>query len=100
MIYVDDVADACVYFMNKKIKHTIINIGTGKEATIKDYAKFIIKRLGLKLDIKFDKSYPDGTPRKVLDVSLAKKYGWTAKTSLKAGFDKTYEDFLKKKLYL
>ena len=100
LIFVDDIADAVIHFMKKKTKDNLINIGTGKEATIKDYAKFIIKRLGLKLDIKFDKSYPDGTPRKVLDVSLAKKYGWTAKTSLKAGFDKTYEDFLKKKLYL
>tara|TARA_Y100000389_G_C17436446_1_gene505830 strand:- start:276 stop:1211 length:936 start_codon:yes stop_codon:yes gene_type:complete len=100
LIFVDDIADAVIHFMKKKTKDNLINIGTGKEATIKDYAKFIIKRLGLKLDIKFDKSYPDGTPRKVLDVTLAKKYGWIAKTSLKAGFDKTYEDFLKKKLYL
>jgi len=100
LIFVDDIADAVIYFMKKKTNENLINIGTGREATIEEYAKFIIKRLGLKLDIKFDKSYPDGTPRKVLDVSLAKKYGWTAKTSLKTGFDKTYQDFLKKKLYL
>ena len=86
--------------MNKKTKESLINIGTGKEAKIIDYAKFIINRLGLNLKIKFDKSYPDGTPRKILDISLAKKYGWTAKTNLETGFDKTYEDFLKKKLYL
>jgi len=100
LIFVDDVADAVIHFMNKKTKENFINIGTGKEASIKEYAKFIINRLGLKLDIKFDKSYSDGTPRKVLDTSLAKKYGWAAKTDLKAGFDKTYEEFLKKKLYL
>ena len=86
--------------MNKKTKENLINIGTGREASIIDYAKFIINRLGLNLDIKFDKSYPDGTPRKILDISLAKKYGWVAKTSLEIGFDKTYKDFLKKKLYL
>ena len=100
LIFVDDIADAVVHFMNKKTKENLINIGTGKEASIIDYAKFIINRLGLNLDIKFDKSYPDGTPRKILDTSLAKKYGWVAKTSLEIGFDKTYKDFLKKKLYL
>ncbi len=100
LIFVDDVADAVIHFMNKKTKENLINIGTGKDASIKEYANFIINRLGLKLDIKFDKSYPDGTLRKVLDTSLAKKYGWAAKTDLKTGFDKTYEEFLKKKLYL
>ena len=100
LIFVDDIADAVVYFMNKKTKESLINIGTGKEATIMDYAKFIMNRINIKLNIKFDRSYPDGTPRKVLDISLAKKYGWVAKTSLKDGFDKTYKDFLEKKLYL
>ncbi len=100
LIFVDDIADAVIHFMNKQTKENLINIGTGREARIVDYAKFIMNRLGLNLDIKFDKSYPDGTPRKILDISLAKKYGWTAKTSLETGFDKTYEDFLKKKLYL
>ena len=86
--------------MNKKPKENLINIGTGKDLTIKEYAEFIIKRLKLNLSIKYDKSYPDGTPKKVLDISLAKKYGWVAKTSLKKGFDETYKDFLRNKLYL
>ena len=86
--------------MNKKTSENLINIGTGKDLTIKEYAEFIIKRLKLKLKIKFDKSYPDGTPKKVLDISLAKKYGWVAKTNLQKGFDETYKDFLKNKLYL
>ena len=60
----------------KKTKENLINIGTGREARIIDYK--IHNRLGLNLDIKFDKSYPDGTPRKILDISLAKKYGWVA----------------------
>ena len=100
LIFVDDIADSVVYFMNKKTSENLINIGTGKDLTIKEYAEFIIKRLKLKLKIKFDKSYPDGTPKKVLDISLAKKYGWVAKTNLQKGFDETYKDFLKNKLYL
>ena len=100
MVFVDDIADAVVYFMNKKTKENLINIGTGKEMSIKEYAKFILDKLELKMKIKFDKRYPDGTPRKVLDNSLAKKYGWVAKTDLKTGFDKTYKDFIENKLYL
>ena len=96
MIFVDDIADAVLYFMKKKTKENLINIGTGKELTIKQYAEFIMKRLGLKFQIKFDKKYPDGTPRKVLDTSLAKKYGWKAKTSLNDGFNKTYKEFIEK----
>ena len=99
LIFVDDIADAVVYFMNKKTKKNLINIGTGNEYSIEKYAKFIIKTLGLKLKIKFDRSFPDGTPRKVLDVSLARKYGWVAKTDLKTGFEKTYQDFIKNKLF-
>ncbi len=97
MIYVEDVADACVYFMKKKIKHTLINIGTGKDFTIQQYANMILKLLlpNKKVYIKYDKSKPNGTPRKVLDVSLAKKYGWKSKTSLNKGIIKTYQNFLK-----
>ena len=82
--------------MNKKTKNFLINIGTGKDRSIKDYAEFIIKKLDLNVKIKFDKRKPDGVPRKVLDISLAKKYGWIAKTSLDKGFDITYKDYLKK----
>ena len=82
--------------MNKKTKNFLINIGTGKDRSIKDYAKFIIKKLDLNVKIKFDKRKPDGVPRKVLDISLAKKYGWKAKTSLDKGFDITYKAYLKK----
>tara|TARA_B100000579_G_scaffold430371_1_gene443642 strand:+ start:1332 stop:2267 length:936 start_codon:yes stop_codon:yes gene_type:complete len=98
VIYVDDIADACVYFMKKKIKHTVINIGTGKDYSIKEYAKIITSRIcpGVRLKIKFDKTKPNGTPRKVLDVSLAKRYGWKAKIDLKKAIDKTYLDYLSK----
>ena len=99
LIYVDDLADACIFFMNKKIKNNLINIGTGKDYTIKEYADFIIKSLKLDIKIKFDKSKPDGTPRKVLDISLANRCGWAAKTDLKTGFSKTYKSFLSSRIY-
>ena len=96
VIYVDDIADACIFFMNKKFKDTIINIGTGKDYKIRDYVNIIAKQiypLG-KFQIKFDRKKPNGTPRKVLDVSKAKKYGWKSKTSLKLAIDKTYKDYI------
>jgi len=95
LIYVDDIADACVFFMRKKTKETLINIGTGKDYRIKDYVNFILKKLDLKIKIKYNKSKPDGVLRKLLDVSKARKYGWTAKTSLDDGFKKTYSEFEK-----
>ena len=95
LIYVDDVADACVYFMKKNTKETLINIGTGKDMRIRDYAKFLIKKLNLKVKIKYNKKKPDGVYRKVLDVKLAKKYGWKSKFTLDKGFKITYRDFLK-----
>ena len=96
VVYVDDIADACVYFMNKKTKHNLINIGTGVGYTIKDYAKKILKIIDLnhKVKIVFDKSKPNGTPKKVLDVNLAKKYGWKAKSELNKSIYKTYLSFL------
>ena len=97
LIFVDDIADACLFFMKKKTKNVLINIGTGKEKSISDYAKFIVKKINIKVKIKFDKSKPDGVPRKVLDISLAKKYGWKPKVSLDEGFNITYKDFLKNK---
>tara|TARA_X000000950_G_scaffold134968_1_gene167927 strand:+ start:614 stop:1549 length:936 start_codon:yes stop_codon:yes gene_type:complete len=99
LIFVDDIADAVVYFMEKKTKHNLINIGTGKEMTIKQYAKFIMKNLNINLKINFEKNSPDGTPRKLLDISLAKSYGWVSKTNLNQGFKKTYKEFIAKKLY-
>ena len=62
-MYVDDVAEACEFFLKKNVKHSYINIGSGQEKTIKDFAKFIMKKLNIKLKIKFDKNKPNGTPR-------------------------------------
>ena len=96
LIFVDDIADACIYFMTKKIKYSLVNIGTGKHMTIKKYTNFLLKKLNLKVKIKFNKSRPDGVYKKVLDVKRAKKLGWKAKINLDKGFDITYRDFLNK----
>jgi len=96
LIYVDDVADACIYFLKRKTKDTIINIGSGKEKKIIDYAKFIINELNINLKIIFDKSKLDGTPRKLLDSKISHRYGWKTKISLREGFKRTYKDYLNK----
>ena len=99
VIFVDDIADACVFFMKKKFNETILNIGTGKDYSIKKYVELIAKQIFPegKINIKYDKKKPNGTPRKVLDVSKAKKYGWTAKYSLKQAIDLTYQDYISDK---
>ena len=99
VIFVDDIADACVFFMKKKFNETILNIGTGKDYSIKKYVELIAKQIFPegKINIKYDKKKPNGTPRKVLDVSKAKKYGWTAKYSLKQAIDLTYQDYISNK---
>ena len=96
-MYVDDVADACIFFMNKNTKESLINIGSGDEKTIKGFAEFIIKKLGLNIKIKFDKTKPNGTPRKLLNSSIARKYGWRSKINLEQGFEKVYSSYLEKK---
>ena len=100
LIYVEDLANACVYFMNKKTKHHLINIGTGKDYPINFFAKQILKTLipEREIIIKYDKSKPNGTPRKVLDISLAKKYGWKAKSNFQSSILETYNSFKKKVL--
>ena len=95
ILYVDEIAKACIYFMNKKIKETIINIGSGKDYSIKEYAKLFIKIISpeKKINIKYDLSKPNGTKRKILDVSLAKKYGWYANYNLEEQIIRTYESY-------
>ena len=97
VVYVDDIADACVYFMNKRIKEDVINIGTGIEYSIKEYAKILLRVInpGKKIKIVFDKSKPNGTPRKVMDIKRAKKYGWKPLNKLENSILKTYNSFLK-----
>ena len=96
LMYVDDLADACIFFMNKKTKEGLINIGSGTEKTIKGFARFIMNKLNVKIKINFDKLKPNGTKRKILDSSIAKKYGWKSKVDLDQGFKKVYDAFVKK----
>ena len=96
VIYVDDLADACIFFMKKNFFGSIINIGSGKDFSIKEYAKKILNIIlpKKKIKIKYDLSKPNGTPRKVLDIKLANKYGWRPKTKLDVAIKKTYKNFL------
>tara|TARA_S200000501_G_C20741414_1_gene707497 strand:+ start:102 stop:1049 length:948 start_codon:yes stop_codon:yes gene_type:complete len=96
LMYVDDLADACEFFLKKKTKHSLINIGSGQEKTILEFCKFILKKLDAKLNIKFDKNKPNGTPRKKLNTDLAAKYGWKSSLDLNKGFNLAYNDFLNK----
>ena len=96
LIYADDLADACIYFMNKKTKESLINIGTSNDMSILSYAKFILKKLNLNCKIILDKSKPDGTPRKIIDSSIALKYGWSPKVDLDLGFDMTLKNLSSK----
>jgi len=95
LMYVDDLASACEFFLNKKTKHTLINIGSGIEKSVENFAKFIMKKLNIKLKIIYDKSKPNGTSRKTLDINIAKGYQWRSKINLSEGFKLTYKDFLK-----
>ena len=99
VLYVDDLANACLFFLEKKTKHYLINIGSGIEHTISDYAKIIMKKFDIKLKIKFSGPKMDGTPRKLLNTKLAKKYGWNSKINLDKALDLTIDDFIKNKLY-
>ena len=95
LLYVEDFADACVFFMRKKNKENLINIGSGVEKSIKEFAKYIMKKLNINLKIKYDLSKPNGMQRKKLDLTIANKYGWKAKTKLDEAFKKVYLDYLK-----
>ena len=95
LLLVNDFAESVEFFMNKKIKEPFINIGTGEFKTVEWYAKFIMKKMKTNLKIKYDKKKSDGMPKKCLDISLAKKYGWKSSYDLDTGFEITFKDFLK-----
>ena len=96
LMYVDDLADACIYFLNKKTKDSLINIGTGHDKSILEYAKFILKKINYKCMIILDKSKPDGTKRKIIDNSIASSYGWKPKINLDDGFELTLKSYFSK----
>jgi GDP-L-fucose synthase len=98
IIFSEDVADACIFFINKKTKETLINIGSGYEKTIREYASIIANYFKAEINFKFDNSIPDGTPRKILDNTIARKYGWYPKIDLETGLSLTYKDFIKRNI--
>jgi len=101
-LHVDDLADACIYFMQKSVSDfkrdgsvlPLLNIGVGQDQTIQDLAQMVMKAVGFQGVIEFDPSKPDGTPRKLLDVSRANGLGWRAEIPLNQGIANAYEDFL------
>lgn len=93
-LYVDDLADACVFLMNNYSGDETVNIGTGRELTIKELTELVAKIVGYEGEIKWDTAKPDGTPRKLLDVSKLENLGWKYKTELEEGIGLTYRDFL------
>lgn len=98
MTYVDDIAEACIFFLKKKTQHSLINIGSGYEDTVKGYINSISRIIDCKSNIVFNNNKnEDGTLRKLLDCSLATKYGWKPKFNFLNAFGITYEDFLKNK---
>ena len=92
-LYVDDMADACVYLMNNYSGNETVNVGTGEELTIAELAETVKKVVGYKGGICFDTTKPDGTPRKLLDVSKLHSLGWKHKYSLEEGISLAYDDY-------
>jgi GDP-L-fucose synthase len=97
LLYVDDLAEACVFAMNKKEITGLTNIGTGKDYTIKELAEIVKKTVSFTGEIKFDRTKPDGTPRKCLDISKINSLGWKSKTKLEDGLKIVYQWYLKNK---
>ena len=93
-LYVDDLADLCLFLMNNYSGDETVNAGTGKEITIKQLTELVAQEVGYTGKIKWDISRPNGTPRKLLDVSKAKAMGWTYRTEIEEGIRLAYRDFL------
>lgn len=95
-LFSDDLADACVFLMNNYDEKQFVNIGIGEDLSIKDLAELIKEVIGYEGNISFDSSKPDGTPRKLMDVSKLHALGWKHKINLREGIKLAYADFLKK----
>jgi len=93
-LHVDDMADACVHLMKTYSSSEMVNIGTGEDIMIAEFARVVADAVGYAGTISFDASRPDGTPRKLLDVSRLAKLGWRAQTSLEEGIRRAYRAYL------
>ncbi len=97
-MYVDDMADACVFLMESNVRDGLFNVGVGTDVTIRELAETIMDVVGFEGDIEFDSSKPDGTPQKLLSVDRLQVLGWRAHTSLRKGIQMAYEDYIGTKL--
>jgi GDP-L-fucose synthase len=95
-LHADDLADACYYLMQEYNEPGLINIGVGEDIAIKDLALLIKKIAGYEGNLVFDTSKPDGTPRKLLDVTKLSNLGWKAKIGLHEGIEAVYKEYLQK----
>ena len=95
-LYVDDMAEACILLMEKMVPDGMFNVGAGHDITIHELAEIILDVVGFQGTILYDSSRPDGTPRKLLDVSKMKELGWEAKIGLREGITLAYKDFIGK----
>jgi GDP-L-fucose synthase len=94
-LYVDDLADACIHLMKNYSSDELINVGTGEDITIAEFARVVAATVGYTGDISFDPSKPDGTPQKLLDVGRLGRLGWRARTSLEDGIKLAYQAYLR-----
>ncbi|HWI97601.1 MAG TPA: GDP-L-fucose synthase [Burkholderiales bacterium] len=93
-LHVDDLADACVFLMERAYEGPLVNVGTGEDLPIRELAELIMRVVGLEARLRFDTTKPDGTPRKLLDVGRLRALGWRARIPLAEGLRQTYEDFI------
>jgi len=93
-LFADDAADACVFADQHYSGEEILNVGTGLDVSIREFALTVADVVGFRGELTFDISRPDGTPRKLLDVSKMRRLGWEARTSLRDGLSTTYRDFV------
>jgi GDP-L-fucose synthase len=93
-LFVNDLADACVFVLEHYTGESHLNVGSGQEGTIADFAKLIAGVVGYRGKLVFDTSRPDGTPRKLLDSSKLLEMGWRPRTSLREGLERTYSEFI------
>jgi GDP-L-fucose synthase len=94
-LYVDDLADACIHLMKNFSSDELVNIGTGKDLSITEFARVVAGVVGYTGAISYDLSRPDGTPQKLLDVTRLSRLGWTASTPLPEGIELAYEAYLR-----
>lgn len=95
-LYVDDMADGCIFLMRNNLTEGIYNIGTGVDVTIRELSETVMDVVGFQGNLLFDSSKPDGTPRKVVNVDKLRQLGWQAKVGLREGIARAYQDYLQK----